>query len=233
MNHHRRLERLSSMERGHFWSVGRDELCDAMIERFDMRAPIVDLGAGTGAYARRLARRGRTVYRLDLGPVEAPGVRADATRLPFAEGSIATLLARDVLEHVDDVAALIECRRVVRPGGHLLTSVPGWPSLWGSRDVAAGHRRRYRRSQLRERLRTAGFEVLELRGYQFFLRPIGALARIVQRHGGRRALAREEKVPMPLNRAFAAVNRLEARLARRSVLKPPTGSSLFAVAQVS
>lgn len=47
------------------------------------------------------------------------------TRLGFADGSLDAIVHGDVLEHVPDhLAALRECRRVLRPGGVMLFTVP-------------------------------------------------------------------------------------------------------------
>ncbi len=55
-----------------------------------------------------------------------PGVDAVATLgdggLPFADESFSIVLCRDILEHVDVVAALREVHRVVRPGGVVVVS---------------------------------------------------------------------------------------------------------------
>ena len=52
-----------------------------------------------------------------------PVVRADATRLPFREGSFDAVTALNVLYHLlDPLPALRDARRVLRPGGHLLVS---------------------------------------------------------------------------------------------------------------
>ena len=222
------LERLQSLERGHFWSLGRDRLVDNLIVRYAMAPPFVDAGAGTGAYARRLSNRGQVIW-LDVGPVTEGGVRADMVRLPLPAESVGTLLARDVLEHIDDQAALAEAHRVLKPGGHLVVTVPGWPSLWGPRDEAAGHLRRYRRGGLRRVVEASGFEVLELRGYQFILLPVLFVSRVVARIRGDSQLRREEQVGGRLNRLFTAVNQAEAWLARRRYPCPPTGSSLVLI----
>lgn len=224
-----RLERLHDLEGGHFWSVGRDRLCDLLVDRYRMEDLFVDAGAGTGAYARRLRSRGRVVW-LDVGPVEPGGIRAGLTALPFGDATVGTLLARDVLEHVDDRAALAEAHRVLRPGGHLLVTVPGWPSLWGPRDVEAGHLRRYRRRRLRRVVEEAGFAVKEIRGYQFLLLPVVVAARTLGRGAGDRLSRREEAVGGFPNRVLTAVNLAEVNLARRRYPAPPTGSSLVLVA---
>lgn len=74
-----------------------------------------------------------------LGPQHAPGSEhlhqsgallrhEDLTRLSFATSSFATVITQDVFEHVPDFrAAFRECRRVLRPGGRLVFTVPFFP----------------------------------------------------------------------------------------------------------
>jgi SAM-dependent methyltransferase len=54
-----------------------------------------------------------------------PFAVGDAQRLPYADASFDGVLAKDVLEHLDDVlGALGELRRVTRAGGTLVLTVP-------------------------------------------------------------------------------------------------------------
>lgn len=224
-----RLARLASMEGAHFWSIGRDALVEALIDRYRMQPLIVDAGSGTGAFAASLARGGHAVTHFDTGPTDPPGFRASITAIPLADGSAGTVLVRDVLEHVDDAAALAECARILRPGGHLVVTVPGWPSLWGRRDELAGHRRRYRWNDLVAVVEAAGFGIVERRGYQFVLLPLVATSRLLARvRPGQ--LATEERVGSFGSRLLTAINLAEARLAVRGRLRPPTGSTLALVA---
>ena len=49
----------------------------------------------------------------------------DARRLIFADGVFATVFANCVMEHIPDLPrVLAECRRVLRPGGALIATVP-------------------------------------------------------------------------------------------------------------
>jgi SAM-dependent methyltransferase len=128
-----------------------DELIDGM--RLAPGAVAVDVGCGTGALTRRLARRvgptGRVVgadinaYLLreasaiarhqELGDVIAFEV-GSAEALPFPDGRFDAALACTVLDEVDADRGLAELARVVRPGGRVAVlvravDIPAWDSL--------------------------------------------------------------------------------------------------------
>ncbi len=94
-------------------------------------------------------------------------VRGDATALPFAAATFDAVVTSEVLEHIpDDTGALAELHRVLRPGGVLAATVPSWlPETisWKlSEDyhaprAAGGHVRIYSATELRAKLRAAGF----------------------------------------------------------------------------
>jgi SAM-dependent methyltransferase len=89
---------------------------------------------------------------------------ADATRLPFPDGSFDVVIAAEILEHLpDDAAALAEIARVLRPGGTVAVTVPAWfPEriCWAlSREyheVRGGHVRIFTRAELAAKLAAAG-----------------------------------------------------------------------------
>jgi len=89
---------------------------------------LADIGGGTGNYALALAEEGWKSVVADrsaqmLAHAGAKGldtVRADATRLPFADETFDAAMLVSMLHHVDDPAeALAEAKRVLRPGGRL------------------------------------------------------------------------------------------------------------------
>lgn len=117
----------------------------------------LDLGAGDGRLLAGLDRP--NAVALDPRPVAMRGlrvVRGDGTAAPFSTASFTTVLAFDVLEHVDDDAGLVrELFRLVSPGGTIWVSIPSrdfalFPS-WLTAPVhrAWGHvRPGYTRTQL-------------------------------------------------------------------------------------
>ncbi len=93
---------------------------------------LADIGGGTGNYALALAGEGWQSTVVDrsvqmLAQASAKGlktVRANATRLPFAEETFDAAMLVSMLHHVDSFArALAEAKRVLRSGGRLAVMV--------------------------------------------------------------------------------------------------------------
>ncbi|MEO7399073.1 MAG: class I SAM-dependent methyltransferase [Ilumatobacteraceae bacterium] len=152
---------------------------------------VLDVGAGFGRHCFEAARRGGRVVALDfandevvatratLGGMVAAGempignyvgvLRADGTRLPFADESFGCVITSEVLEHIqDDITAIAEMVRVLKPGGTFAGTVPTWfPEKvnWMLSDeyhapkAAGGHVRIYSATELKAKLRSAGLTV--------------------------------------------------------------------------
>ena len=101
--------------------------------------------------------------------------------------------AFEVLEHIDDDAgALDQWLPLVKPGGHLLLSVPADPHRFGPSDVIAGHYRRYTAEQLGRRLIEAGAADLQITHYGW---PLAYLLDMVRDKVAARRLAGASEVP--------------------------------------
>src|SRR5262249_44374054 len=131
------------------------------------------------------------------------------------ERSYDLVLMLDVLEHIaDDHEALRAARSAVRPGGHLLLTVPALSWLWSRHDEVNDHFRRYSRSLLRTVLRDAGFHVESVR--YFFAWTVAPM--LVRRwlfrpqsgRGGRSAREAAVSIPTaPLNQLLTLASRGE------------------------
>ncbi|QGN31925.1 bifunctional 2-polyprenyl-6-hydroxyphenol methylase/3-demethylubiquinol 3-O-methyltransferase UbiG [Microlunatus sp. Gsoil 973] len=141
---------------------------------------ILEVGAGSGDFSAQFAGRQRVILTdVDPQAVAAMGDRfADrpeisarqldvatltpqrAAQLVEESGPVDTVLAINVLEHIEDhVLALRALSALVRPGGNLVMWVPGYQQLYGDFDRSVGHVRRYTPKTLAGAAREAGLAV--------------------------------------------------------------------------
>lgn len=109
-----------------------DALLDPLVAT--LAFPCLEVGCGEGTNLARLARRGAPTG-IDRYPAKArfaaravPAARvaaADATALPFRDGTFKSVLVRDLLHHLPAPRrATAEAVRVLAPGGTLLVVEP-------------------------------------------------------------------------------------------------------------
>jgi SAM-dependent methyltransferase len=223
----------------YWWFVSRRELVLDQIRRYvRVENPLIlDVGCGTGATATDLRRFGEVVG-VDFSPLALQAcatrglgwlLRAKAEAVPLERDSVDAIVATDILEHLDDDrSALVEFRRILKPGGHAVITVPAYQFLWSEHDVALMHRRRYVARQLADRADQAGFQRVRL-GYALSLLFPLALGRLLKRpkDNGKPAEAQIKPVPEWLNAALIRLQRFETALFRIGSL--PWGLSVVAV----
>ncbi len=227
-------------EENHWWFVGRRKLFRREISRFglDLDARILDTGTSTGTNLRMLGELGyRNVTGVDSSPEAIRHCAdkglgdvhlGDVCNLPFADDDFDLVMATDIIEHVDDDGrAIEEIKRVLRPGGHLLLTVPAFPSLWGLQDDVSHHKRRYRRTGLLNLLRGSRLQLLRHYYFNFFLfLPIFLARRLIAVLGIK--LRSEGQINTPLlNRLLGTVFFADVALAPR--LHIPFGVSLLVI----
>ena len=237
-----RLLRIKELEDWHFWFVARRRMLDQMLDRYLQAWPasILDLGCGSGLTVQSLTARGHRVVGVDVltEGLQAtrqflPGallLQADITCLPLKENSFDAVLLLDVLEHVDDQIVLEHVQELLRPDGQVFLSVPTFPRVWSYRDEAAGHLRRYTYVSLLHLLNRTGFEVHDIRYFQFLFMP----GLVITRWLGRRWPAwrdREESPHSVLNILMKGILCAEVWLS--NWISWPWGSSLVAVCRKS
>ncbi len=236
-------------EERHFWFRASRRIIMSWVDRaLDEAVPpagvrVLDVGAGTGGVLSKLAERSEAwgaefsaegaafIRSRDLRVV-----RAGLPQLPFRDGAFDVVVSLDVFEHVqDDLAAMAEVRRVLRPGGRLIATVPALQWLWSEHDEALHHHRRYHLRQFRQGLEAAGFSVRRLSYYNTLLLPPIAATRMWGRLRGRLRRSRGQSTsdvsipPAPLNHALTAIFGAEVHWLERFRL--PLGASLIVDAQ--
>jgi SAM-dependent methyltransferase len=140
-------------------------------------------------------------------------------------------VASDVLEHIeDDLAAVSEIARVLRPGGAAIISVPAHQWLFSEHDAALHHFRRYSKARLRDVLERGGFRIRRISYWNAALFPAICLHRLlVKPRHGHEPRSDIRSSPWPINQALAALLAVEAAILRHAPL--PWGVSLVGVAE--
>jgi SAM-dependent methyltransferase len=97
---------------------------------------VLDLGCGAGRFVAALAAAGAEPVGVEIAEAALERARRNAPgadlrllepdgSLPLEHASVDLVWCSEVLEHVPDTAhVLLEARRVLRPGGRLLATVP-------------------------------------------------------------------------------------------------------------
>jgi len=146
---------------------------------------VLDLGCGAGRFLRALRDAGADPVGVELAQAALDRARANVPgadvrllepdgSLPLGHGEVDVVWCSEVLEHVADTAhALLEARRVLRPGGRLLVTVPFHGRLQGAAvaltrfeahfDPLGQHLRFYTRRSLADALEAAGFADVRVR----------------------------------------------------------------------
>lgn len=233
------FERMAEQDQHHWWFVARRRILADVVRRVvqpPKRARVLEVGCGTGHNLAMLGEFGK----LDACELDAiaRGMASDRlgrpvleARLPnlsmFKAGSYDLIALLDVLEHVpDDLGSLKAIRRLLKPGGALVVTVPANKWMWSAHDVAHHHFRRYTKSELARLFRQAGYDIQLHSYFNTLLFPAVAAARLIGKLRGNET----PDDAMPGKRVNEILNKVfgfEAGLIGR--LPMPFGVSLIAV----
>jgi SAM-dependent methyltransferase len=234
------MQAMLDLDDHHWWYRGRRRIIRSELDRLVLPAgaKVLDAGCGSGRTLTELAPYGE-VFGIELDPEAAEVARSrDAgevvigrlEEMPWESDTFDLITCLDVIEHTpDDRATLRELRRVCKPGGWLLVTVPAYQALWSQHDDANHHFRRYRRRSLRAAALDSGWRSLRMTSFNSLLFPPAAAVRLAQRARPSTDYKPDlELGPVWLNSVLEHPLRLEAGwLARGHTL--PVGLSLMAV----
>jgi SAM-dependent methyltransferase len=235
------MRAMLDVDEHHWWYRGRRRVIRAELDRLALPAGarVLDAGCGSGRTLQELADYGAEVFGIELDPEAADVARSRDNgdvrigrleELPYEDGFFDLITCLDVVEHTpDDRVALGELRRVCKPGGWLLVTVPAYPALWSLHDEANHHYRRYRRGTLTAAARDAGWVVRRMTSFNSLLLAPAAVVRLAQSRRPRSRYRPEITLgPAWLNALLERPLRLEARwLAQGRTLR--AGLSLLAM----
>jgi len=164
------LKRLQRARRYNEWVFGR--IARHLGDR------VLEVGSGRGVFTRFLRNRSHVVATDDddrnleflrggFERFDNIAIRRVDWSAPDVEALAAerfdTILGMQILEHVeDDAAVLAAFGRLLPDGGRLILKVPAIKSLYGETDRKLQRKRRYDRGELEGKLAAAGFVVEEV-----------------------------------------------------------------------
>jgi len=240
-------------EDNHWWFASRTRALDAVLSRVLPHTPdfrLLDVGCGAGNMIHHLSHYGQVKgLEIDPRPVKVARERGydvdlfDVTQpMPFDPGTFDAVTALDVVEHnEDDLAIFADSYRILKPGGHIIITVPALMWLWSHNDDINAHVRRYSATELGQKLEQTGFTVRRLTFNNFFVFPLAAALILLRRRteaepelASHHLNEEEYQVEMepaspPVNAVLTMVGKIEAALIKYVNL--PIGTSLIAVAQ--
>jgi len=225
----------------HWWFAVRRKLLKSILSSLNVskNCLTLDIGCGTGSNLRTLLSAGlyavgldRSLYALLLlkNKEKFPLLAGDLNNLPFKTESVGLIIAMDIFEHLgDDTKGIIESYRVLNKEGIFILTVPAFKSLRGIQDEMTGHKRRYSKKEIVNKLKEQGFDILRSSYFNFFLFFPTLLGRRFINLLGLK-IESENKINFPLLNFFLKmIFSLEPRILKH--VSFPFGVSIFCVAR--
>ena len=188
------FQKMLKLESSHWWFVARRKIIQRAINNLDLprNIRILDAGCGNGDNLSLLSTFGdlvafekneyafKTAKSKKIGEIykaELPDKLPNTIKTNF---DLIVLL--DVLEHIDDDSkSLTTVRKLMNNKGIILITVPAFQWLWSEHDVIHHHKRRYSKSELREKLDSSGFRIKYISYFNTLLFPFALVERIGQK----------------------------------------------------
>lgn len=242
---------LFTLEQEFWWYKGMRQISSALLDPYllpPVKRSILDAGCGTGGMLSWLARYSGngSVSGIDVSPIALEFCRkandnelyeASVTSLPFEDCSFDVVTSFDVLVQLpaenDDILALKEMYRVLKPGGIAFVRVAAYKWMRSGHDIALESSSRYTRKSLTKKAEEAGFQIIRSTYANSFLFPLALLRRLILKPVGLADKGSDVR-PLPqklewLNRLFTATLNLEAKILKDTRNTLCAGLSVIAV----
>jgi len=236
-------QRIFELEEKHWWYLGMKKIATSLLSpqiKNKNNLEILDAGCGTGGMILCLQQFGK-VQGIDLSKEALNYCRkrglknifqASVEKIPFPDKTFDLITSFDVLYHQwvkDDLVAIREIYRVLKPGGYFLVRVPAYDWLRGKHDKVVYTRHRYTREELVTETRSAGFKILRATYANTFLFPFAVAKRFLEKILPEEKTSDVKLLPNFLNSLFTKILYLEAAAVSKFDL--PFGLSLFVLTQ--
>lgn len=237
------LDNLYSQEEKHFWFLARKNF---ILQNFNnyisTEENIIEIGAGTGNVSRYLQQNG--YEDISVGEMHINGLKYAKTYgidncyqfnlldTPFKD-EFEVVCMFDVLEHIeDDDYALKNLNKMLKKHGKVVLTVPSHMWLWNRDDTVSGHKIRYTKNMLINKLENQGFEVLDAKYFFIFITPLLLLRKIIKKDNSSN-LKEEDTINISINpiinKILLTISNLENKI--HKYIPNLFGGSLFIIAR--
>lgn len=148
------------------------------------RGSILEIGSGIGNISQFFVAEGRDITLSDCSEGYTQTLKRNFSGVPILDIDLVhpefdslysahietfdTVFALNVVEHIqDDLLAVGNAHKLLKPGGRLILLVPRYPRLYNRFDMELGHYRRYTRSTLSALATRAGLQTCTLETFNF------------------------------------------------------------------
>lgn len=153
------------------------------MEDLNKSANILEIGCGIGLFLKEINNEFQGVVigtDLSKGMLENSVYNSvllsNAERLPFKDNVFDCIIASDILEHVEDIEAIIsQCSKCLKPGTKLIITIPNpilvpFLNLLGRIGITFSNENRLNISYLKNIFEKHGFELVEYKGFNILPR---------------------------------------------------------------
>jgi ubiquinone/menaquinone biosynthesis C-methylase UbiE len=233
------------VETEHWWYKGLRGALFSWIKNFKPKK-ILDAGCGTGINMLLLQEKGYEMHGLDASPEAVEFCKKRNLKqvslgvienLPYKDSEFDLIYSMDVLgilENKDQEKSIQEFSRCLKKDGILILNVAALQFLYSQHDVACRLLHRFNSSEMNELLIKYNFEIVKSSYRVFFLFPLLALVKFIEKTNIKKNKSEEikgdlEKTSLILNTLLYPIMVFENMLLK--YVSYPIGTSLFVVAR--
>lgn len=184
------IEYRQGLTKDYFWFKANNNLLDILVQSLNKQnLKILNIGSGIGGELEILNKYG-DVYIIDINKNSLKLISkhlihekklCDVCTISYPNNFFDLVISFDVFEHVnDDKKAVAEIKRILKPDGLLIFSVPAFQILFSNHDKALNHKRRYTIKIIKRLFKD--FNQVRLGYWNFFLFLPVAIGRLINKN---------------------------------------------------